>query len=247
MKILIVRHGDPDYSIDSLTEKGWREAELLSERLCKLDIKAFYVSPLGRARDTASFTLQKLNRTATEMLWMREFDGKIMRPDAQGEIIVWDWLPEDWTGVSDYYDKDKWCQTKIMEQGRSEHGNIRQEYQWVTGELDRLLEKHGYIREKGYYRVRNANNDTIVLFCHFGLECVLLSHLLGVSPMILWHGFCAAPTSVTTVYTEERRKGIASFRVSSFGDISHLYVADEEPAFSARFCECFDHEEERHD
>ena len=29
MKILIIRHGDPDYSIDSLTEKGWREAELL--------------------------------------------------------------------------------------------------------------------------------------------------------------------------------------------------------------------------
>ena len=25
MKLLIVRHGDPDYTIDSLTEKGWRE------------------------------------------------------------------------------------------------------------------------------------------------------------------------------------------------------------------------------
>ena len=35
MKILIVRHGDPDYSIDSLTEKGWSEAEYLSERLSR--------------------------------------------------------------------------------------------------------------------------------------------------------------------------------------------------------------------
>ena len=26
MKLLIVRHGDPDYSIDSLTPKGWRGA-----------------------------------------------------------------------------------------------------------------------------------------------------------------------------------------------------------------------------
>ena len=49
MKLLIVRHGDPDYSIDSLTEKGWREAELLSEKLSKLDIKDFYVSTMGRA------------------------------------------------------------------------------------------------------------------------------------------------------------------------------------------------------
>ena len=69
---------------------------------------------------------------------------------------------------------------------------------------------------------------------------------MNVSPMILWHNTCAAPTSVTTVYTEERRQGKASFRVSSFGDISHLYAGDEEPAFAARFCETFDGDE-RHD
>ena len=56
MKLLIVRHGDPDYSIDSLTEKGWREAELLSKKLSKLDIKDFYVLTMGRAKDTASCT-----------------------------------------------------------------------------------------------------------------------------------------------------------------------------------------------
>ena len=70
---------------------------------------------------------------------------------------------------------------------------------------------------------------------------------MNVSPMILWHGFCAAPTSVTTVITEERRQGIASFRINGFGDISHLYVKEEEPAFAARFCECFDNVDERHD
>ena len=43
MKLLIVRHGDPDYTIDSLTEKGWKEVEFLSEKLSKLDIKDFYV------------------------------------------------------------------------------------------------------------------------------------------------------------------------------------------------------------
>ena len=57
MKLLIIRHGDPDYSIDSLTEKGWKEAEYLSEKLVKLDIKDIYVSPKGRAKDTASCTL----------------------------------------------------------------------------------------------------------------------------------------------------------------------------------------------
>ena len=28
MKIIFIRHGEPNYEIDSLTEKGWREAEL---------------------------------------------------------------------------------------------------------------------------------------------------------------------------------------------------------------------------
>lgn len=41
MNIYIIRHGDPDYEKDSLTEKGWREAELLSRRLCKIPAKAY--------------------------------------------------------------------------------------------------------------------------------------------------------------------------------------------------------------
>ena len=32
MKLLIARHADPDYSIDSLTEVGWKEAALLADR-----------------------------------------------------------------------------------------------------------------------------------------------------------------------------------------------------------------------
>ena len=128
-----------------------------------------------------------------------------------------------------------------------QEGRVKEEYDRVCAGLDKILEEHGYVREHNYYRVEKANSDTIVFFCHFGAECVLLSRLLNVSPMILWHGFCAAPASVTTVYTEERRKGIASWRVSAFGDNSHLYAAGEEPSFSARFCECYDNEDERHD
>ena len=36
MKLLFIRHGDPDYTIDSLTEKGWKEAEFLSEKMASL-------------------------------------------------------------------------------------------------------------------------------------------------------------------------------------------------------------------
>ena len=75
----------------------------------------------------------------------------------------------------------------------------------------------------------------------------MLSHLLGISPMILWHGFCAAPTSVTSLITEERREGVALFRMNAFGDTAHLYANQEEPAFAARFCEIYANQEQRHD
>lgn len=83
MKLLIVRLGDPDYDKDSLTEKGWREVEYLSQRLSKLDIRAFYVSPLGRAKDTASLTLKKMGKTATECQWLQEFPCQIWQPGCE--------------------------------------------------------------------------------------------------------------------------------------------------------------------
>lgn len=84
MKLLIVRHGDPDYSIDSLTPKGWHEAELLKNRLTKLDVAAFYCSPLGRAKDTSKATLNALGRTAEIFDWLREFDGYVIEPGERG-------------------------------------------------------------------------------------------------------------------------------------------------------------------
>lgn len=243
MRILIIRHGDPDYEKDSLTEKGWREAELLADRIAKLEVRAFYVSPLGRARDTASLTLQKMGRTAVECDWLREFPSRIHRPDVRDSTaITWDWLPEDWTADERYFDRKQWCETEIMREG-----GVDEMYRYITAGFDSLLAEHGYVRQGRLYRAEKPNRDIIVLFCHFGVECVLLSHLMGISPMPLWHNTCAAPSAVTSVYTEERRQGKASFRINSFGDVSHLYAAGEEPAFAARFCETFDNEGERHD
>ena len=188
MRLLIVRHGDPDYERDSLTKKGWREAELLAKRLSKLTVKDFYVSPLGRARDTASLTLKKMNRTAEECQWLREFDVRITRPDRpDAESIAWDWLPQDWTKEERFWQRELWAANEVMHEGttqgthdgngiriaRSAEGGAGAEYDWVVQNLDALLAEHGYVRDGANYRVERANRDTLVFFCHFGLECVL--------------------------------------------------------------------------
>ncbi len=241
MRLLIIRHGDPDYSVDSLTEKGRKEAQLLAKRLKNEKIDYFYVSPLGRAAATAEYTLSAVGRTAVTLPWLREFDVHIKDIHTGEECIAWDLLPNDWTHVSDFYDRNKWGDVPVMAQGK-----VMNEAQLVYNGLDEILAGHGYVREDNIYRAVKPNRKTAVFFCHFGVECLMLGHLLGISPVVLWHGFCAAPSSVTVLTTEERREGIAYFRMNTFGDTGHLYADGEVPAFAARFCETFD-SDERHD
>lgn len=241
MKLLIVRHGDPDYSIDSLTPKGWHEAELLKNRLTKLDVAAFYCSPLGRAKDTSKATLNALGRTAEIFDWLREFDGYVIDPESGERTYSWDRTPAFLSENDDYYDKDKWISTPFYSSG-----DVPEKYKTVCDGIDELLARHGYIHDGKIYRVERENSDTVVLFCHFGVECVLLSHILKISPVVLWHNFVALPTSVTTLITEEREQGKAVFRCNAFGDISHLYGGDEPASFQARFCETYSNFDERH-
>ena len=238
MKLLIVRHGDPDYAHDALTKKGKREAKLLSKRLSKLQNVSFYCSPLGRAQDTASYTLKKKRSSAITLDWLEEFCGRITLDGK--EQICWDRLPSQWTEQPIYY-TDEWYQGALFESG-----NVKAEYDRVAAGLDALLEAHGYRHCGNHFEAVFPNSDTVVLFCHFGVESVILSHLFGVSPMIFWHNTCALTSSVTTLLTEEREKGIAVFRMNGFSDISHLYAGHEPLSFQARFCELFSNKDERH-
>lgn len=230
MEIWIVRHGDPDYVRDSLTEKGVVEAKLLAKRISKQRVTAFYCSPLGRAQKTASYTLAEMGREAETLPWLREFQGTVRQ--GLNKTNCWDRLPDYWSHIDEYYDYDKWLDVELMKKGK-----VKKYYDMVIDGVDELLEKHGYKKCGRIYDAVKPNDDVIVLFCHFGVEAVILSRIFSISPMILWHNFRALPTSVTRLVTEEREKGKAIFTCLQYGDLSHLYAGDEEPSFQARFCE----------
>lgn len=238
MEIWIVRHGDPDYEHDSLTEKGEREAELLAERLSKYEFSAVYVSPMGRAKKTASYFLEKTGKTAETLDWLHEFKGTVT---VNGEVTqCWDRLPAYWTKFDEYYSYDKWLDVPLMKEG-----DVKRHYEDVKNGVDSLFEKHGYTHSGRMYDAAEPNHDRILLFCHFGVEAAMLSHIIHVSPMVIWHNFVALPTSVTRLSSVEREEGKAVFNIIQFGDLSHLYAGGEEEAFAARFCECYT-DETRH-
>ena len=115
-------------------EEGWREARYLSERLIKMGIDDFYVSPLGRARATASFTLDRLGQTAEVKDWLQEFPARIQEPSRPGEQkIAWDWLPEDWTKEERFYQADHWFEVEDMRKG-----HVKELYDQVAAGLDEM-------------------------------------------------------------------------------------------------------------
>ena len=235
MRLLLIRHGDPDYAIDGLTEKGKREAILLANRLKKEKIDKIYCSPRGRARLTAEPTAKALGMEAEILPFMREFNVKRVKlPYIDEPTIPWDILPEFMEGCPDAYTPDAWQNTPHIKESE-----VFEEYKAVCRGFDEILARHGYERDGYNYRAVRPNHDTVAIFCHFGVIAVVLSHLLNCSPYSLWQHTCALTSSVTTLYTEERREGRALLRMAGFSDISHLYAEGEPPAFAARFCECF--------
>lgn len=77
MRILLIRHGDPDYVNDTLTEKGRREAALLAKRAVSMNMGECYKSPLGRAKDTATPCLEVTGKTAEILDWLQEFPAQV--------------------------------------------------------------------------------------------------------------------------------------------------------------------------
>ena len=72
MRIVFVRHGDPDYKNDCLTEVGRRQAELVAERLRSEGIEEIWASTQGRAIETAEAASRVLGLPIQTLDSMRE-------------------------------------------------------------------------------------------------------------------------------------------------------------------------------
>lgn len=241
MKIIFVRHGEPDYSNDSLTERGKIEAEILSNRISKWNIDDIYVSPLGRAIETAAPTLKKMNRKAITLPFMREFSYHIDDPVSGRHGVPWDFVASDWTKYDCMFTlEDGFLNYPCIKN----NPEISENYYDVINNFDKLLETYGYKREGRFYRYEFAKErylkgtvgpnhsiidngpeqkeKTIVIFCHLGATALVLSHLINIPFETITHGFFMPTTSLTIVSTEERWGNEAYFRVQALGDCAHL-------------------------
>ena len=77
MRLLLIRHGDPDYEHDTLTKQGQREAKLLADYIDAYQIDEVFQSPLGRAKDTAAYSCGQLEKKPVTLEWLEEFPALV--------------------------------------------------------------------------------------------------------------------------------------------------------------------------
>ncbi len=225
MLLYIIRHADPDYPNNTITPQGHLEAKALAERMAGEKLTRIYSSPLGRAQDTARYTAEATGHTPVILDWTCELKtpavdhgpyGRLAPFNLAGEIIRAD-----------------------LEASRSHDGILRYPYiqespiaecaQTVRDESDVFFATLGYERDGGLYCSVQPNQERIALFCHGGFAGVLLSHLLEIPLPLIWSGVWLAPSSVTTVFFEQRSKDWAVPRAMAIGDTGHLYHAGLRP------------------
>lgn len=217
MRLYIIRHGDPNYELDSLTPNGRLQAEALAEKLKEEGITKIFSSPLGRAKETMSYTADLLGIEPTILDWTQELSGMDVENEKFGEFKAWN-IPGELVFNDGVPTTENW-QNNPYFKGLG----IEETYAQLGKSSDEFLASLGYKREKGVYKMTNKNVDKVAVFCHGAFTRTWLAHLLNIPLSVLWAGFWLSPTSVTTILFEERSEEIAVPRCLTFADVSHLY------------------------
>lgn len=220
MRLLIVRHADPDYENDRITPHGRLEASALAERLRDAGLDRLYSSPLGRARETAEFTSRATGKAIRIEPWTAELEGLRVDDTPWGSLAAWD-LPgevlrsDELTAAGGAFNASPLLSSVPADEVRSR----------VARDSDVFLESLGYFREGSRYRVLRPNRERVAVFCHGGFGLTWLSHLLQIPTRLAWAGFWLHPASVTTILFDVRNDGYAAPRCLAVGDTGHLLKA----------------------
>ena len=109
MRIIFVRHGEPDYDNDCLTPNGIEQAKKTAVRLREEDITAVYSSPMGRAVETAAFTAEDHKKEVIKLDFMHEIDwGSKTEEELEYDGHPWTLGYELISKFPEYAKGDKW-------------------------------------------------------------------------------------------------------------------------------------------
>ncbi len=221
MFLYIVRHGDPDYTTDTLTERGKLQAEAVAKRLSDSGITRVFSSPLGRARETAEPTCRLLGLDCTIEEWTREIDEETYTAFPDGTPKSVSTIQNTYYRENGNIDLD--YRRAFECQGFCDSG-MSKALESITAGGNDFLERLGYRAENGNYRILRPNNEKIALFCHGAMGRVFIASLLHIPLHLMWAGFRYTHTGVTILEFKNNENGLTAPACLCYSDMSHLYA-----------------------
>lgn len=222
MHIYLVRHADPDYERDSLTEQGFREAAALAGRFASAGVTRVVSSTARRAVVTARAYTDPRSLPLESWPWLLEpahlqveQDGRRYSLwDTFGERVRGGALPtqETWPGFPPF-----------------DAPAVTEAWLAFRAAADGFMAGLGFAREAGRYRVTGNAAGRVAVVCHNGTILLWLAHLLELPLSLVYCGFYAWPASVTTIFMEMHSASWAVPRALCVADVSHLVAAGITP------------------
>lgn len=236
MLLYIIRHGDPIYDPDSLTEKGKLQALAVGRRLSVHGLDQVFSSPMIRAQQTAQPTCELLHLTPQIEEWTSESLAWQDLSIPLGETGRRTWCfqvqntlyktPEILALGDRWYEAEPFSLAPRAKEG----------YRRIQESSDEFTERLGYRREGMLYRAVRPNDQRVAVFCHQGFGTTWLSHLLAVPPPLFWASFDLNHSSVTILHFKNNPDGLTAPVCINLSDVSHLY-GDRLPL---QFCNLLD-------
>ncbi|MBQ7879429.1 MAG: histidine phosphatase family protein [Clostridia bacterium] len=230
MIFYFIRHGDPIYDPDSLTELGKKQAEALAKRFMLCGLDEIYASTSTRAWQTAEPTAKALGKEILPCPWAHESlaaaDLWVRRSDGSGTWCFYDEKTrEKFNDPTVRALGEDWHTHPFFKGMRLGDGIAR-----MKREADGFFIKLGFEhdRDKAAYKPLNAytgREKRVALFAHQGMGLAFLSAVLDVPYPLFCTRFDMTHTGVTVIRFAED-KPVAYPCVLQLSDTSHLYKQD---------------------
>lgn len=208
MVLDIIRHADPDYANNTITEFGRLEAKALAEYLKDDEIHRIYTSPLGRAIDTAKPLCEIKGMDYTILPWTAESMDYMRRCNKPEQCSYRFSILNGVEDFTDFTDEER-------------NGSL----EMLVERSDEFLASLGYVREGARYKIVSPNDERILVFCHGGFGAAWISHLLMRPPAMGWCDIRLTTTSITRFVFENNAEGY-TFPVNRFiSATNHISLA----------------------
>ena len=214
MRIIFVRHGEPDYEKDCLTPTGKLQAEAAARRLAREGIGEIYTSPMGRASETAACTAELLNLPVRTLDFMHEISWGGPGIPYEGHP----WTVSDRMISSDNFDfyHQDWRHHPLFEK------NTAVRYlDGISLRFDELLRGQGYRHEGTRYFCETDRQKTIAVFSHGGSGACVLAHLLALPFPYVCTVMPYEFTSIIILEFPVRKGEYVHPRIELFNDTAH--------------------------